>query len=189
MEYARRTDYGERAHDSLRTQDLAPVLRLLLQAVEESVTFGGGASIQDLAKLGCPGALLSVVEMQVKKAAKKTKEHVEESDRVRLERRPTTNPRGALLNRKTTTNPTQKGATVAGQTMPTTMSVFSVRRVKVLGRTDTHVNFRVDGITGDRVCGVRVWDLSAALAHGPVGLSGLSGAQGLPAIAVQWRRR
>ena len=145
MEYARRTDYGERTHESLRTSDLAPVLRLLLQAVEQNVTFGGTASIQDLAKLGCPGALLSVVEMQVKKAAKRSQDRNTGETSARTDRRPTTNPRN-LSRRKTTTGP--KGAIVAGQGTPTTMSVFSVRRVKVLERTDTMVKFRVDGITG-----------------------------------------
>ena len=147
MEYARRTDYGERTHDSLRTSDLAPVLRLLLQAVEQNVTFGGTASIQDLAKLGCPGALLSVVEMQVKKAAKRSQGKASEDNNARAERRPTTNPRN-VLRRKTTTGPRGGGPIVAGQGTPTTMSVFSVRRVKVLERTAEAVQFRVDGITG-----------------------------------------
>lgn len=180
VEYARRTDYGERSHTGLSSTELAPVLRLILQAVEQNVTFGGEASIQDLAKLGCPGALLNVVEMQVKKASrppqssdgsprkttsppKKTTappkkattgpapneagQKPRPSPAARLGRRPTTNP-GRISRRPT-------GAVSGGQDVistmaasPTTMSVFSVRRVRLVNRNDERVKFRIDGISG-----------------------------------------
>ena len=70
-----------------------------LRGVEaRNVTFGGDTSIQDLAKLGCPGALLSVVEMQVKKASKRSQEESGETPAVRLGRRP--NPVAGLLVRQ-----------------------------------------------------------------------------------------
>ena len=180
VEYARRTDYGERGHSGLSPSELAPVLRLILQAVEQNVTFGGEATIQDLAKLGCPGALLNVVEMQVKKASRPPQsddgsprkttsppskttsppkksttgpaqqeagQKPRPSPAVRLGRRPTTNP-GRISRRPT-------GAVAGGQDViatvaanPTTMSVFSVRRVRLVNRNEKRAKFRIDGISG-----------------------------------------
>ena len=179
VEYARRTDYGERGHATLPPGELAPVLRLLLQAVEENVTFGGDASIQDLAKLGCPGALLSVVEMQVKKASRPagaqdkevprkttappTQEGAapnkqttgpppqapkERSAAARLGRRPTTNP-GRISRRPTGSfGLVQDVIATPSNGSPTTMSVFSVRRVKLINKNDERAKFRIDGISG-----------------------------------------
>jgi hypothetical protein len=172
VEYARRTDYGERGHAGLSSSDLAPVLRLILQAVEQNVTFGGSASIQDLAKLGCPGALLSVVEMQVKKASRPPESHqaaprtttsppqtttgasapaAEQKPRpspaARLGRRPTTSP-GRISRRPTGSIPGGQDIIAAMTANPTTMSVFSVRRVRLVNRNDERAKFRIDGISG-----------------------------------------
>ena len=191
LEYARRTEYGERSQSSLSPTELAPVLRLILEAVEQNVTFGGDASIQDLAKLGCPGALLSVVEMQVKKASKpssaevsgqavqsgappkkttappkkttsppgKTTESASKADATpstgarelspaaRLGRRPTTNP-GRISRRPTGRGAGSQDVVAAPSVNPTTMSVFSVRRVKLVESNTERAKFRIDGISG-----------------------------------------
>jgi len=146
VEFARCTDYGERAHTSLPRDEMAPVLKHLLAAVEQNVTFGGTASIQDLAKVGCPEALLSVVEMQVKKAAKRTKEKTGENPVLRVGRRPTTNPR-ITKRKKSTTSPVGRDIVAASPVLKA-MSAFSVRRVQVLDQSDTHLKVRVDGISG-----------------------------------------
>jgi hypothetical protein len=184
VEYARRTDYGERGHAGLSSAELAPVLRLILQAVEQNVTFGGEASIQDLAKLGCPAALLNVVEMQVKKASRRPQssegpprttttppgksttgpvtppgksttgpaaesegQKPRSSPAARLGRRPTTNP-GRISRRPTGTGAGGQDVIGTVSANPTTMSVFSVRRVKLVNRTDVRAKFRIDGISG-----------------------------------------
>ena len=113
---------------------------------ERQVWNGVERRFQDLAKLGCPGALLSVVEMQVKKAAKRSHERNGEKSGARVGRRPTTDPRNPT-RRRTTTDPVPSDVVPSGPDI-NTMSVFSVRRVKVLNESDTHLKLRIDGIQG-----------------------------------------
>lgn len=140
MEYARRTNFGEVEPGDLdETSEMAQVLKHLLMAVNKHISFSGGTSLKDLAAIGCPGALLKVLQVQVKKAGVRARE----SGRVSTTSAPISKPVTRTSNRvKPKTEPTPVTET------PSTMSLCTVRRVKQLEVSDTHVRIRVYGIAG-----------------------------------------
>ena len=76
------------------------------------------------------------------------KEAKDRSPAARLGRRPTTNP--GRLSRRPTGNSVGAQDVIATpmKSSPTTMSVFSVRRVKLVNQNDERAKFRIDGISG-----------------------------------------
>ena len=140
MEYARKTNFGEIDPEGDESaSDMTGVLKYLLAAVNTHISFAGGTSLRDLAKVGCPGALLKVLQIQVKKAGVKAKQ----SGRVSTTSAPVSKSVTRTSKRlKTPTGPAEPSAP------PSTMSLCTVRRVKQLEVSDTHVRVRIYGIAG-----------------------------------------